>query len=1101
MNESVVSGSGSSVLIDRPKLLLVDDSAVNRLTVSSLLSDLDLSIVECTAGEESLIAVQREEFALILLDVMMPGMDGFETARRLRAEGYSQHTPIIFLTALDADPSFLDQGYAIGAVDFLTKPIRPIVLRSKVLALTDLFQEKKRAQHAAEQHRLLVDGTIDYAIFMLDPSGRIVTWNPGAERLKGYSAGEIIGSHFSRFYTEEDIRRAWPQYELKVAAEVGRFEDEGWRVRKDGSRFWANVIITALRGRQGRLTGFSKVTRDLTARKAAEEGARRLLEESTARRVAEENSKTIQEQAERLHVTLSSIGDAVISTDEHGHIQFVNPVAEELIGRSQSNAQGRFISDVFNIINESTRQPVENPALIALKEGRIVGLANHTILIAVDGKETYIDDSAAPIKTPDGKIIGTVLVFRDIGDKKRADRALRESNLRLRLAMTAGEMDIWDWELNDQEDSSSLPRPPMAAIDEFLGSRSLTLHSDDRQRVHDLIQLATRNDDGFDFEFRVVTQANQVRWFAVRGRILWEEDLPKGRIVGISTDITRRKRIEQTKEFLAEASATLAVLIDFESTLQKLTSLAVPFFADWATVDLLEADGSIRRVAIAHVDPVKNRRAHEFSRQYPQELNPTYGTGYIIHTGKPRLTRVVTSEMLDFAISNPEAREIVRKLGLKSYIGVPLKVRGKVLGVLSFFSAESGHEYDEMDLAAAQELADRGAVAIENARLYREVQEQDRRKDEFLATLAHELRNPLSPIRNSIQILKMPNLTQEIIGQTRDMMERQVNHLVRLVDDLLDVSRVMRGKIDLKRESVELSALIPRAIETVANLIEQQNLHLDCELTKESLLLNLDPVRMVQIISNLLANAAKYNNPGGHIWISTFREGDHAVLKIRDDGIGIAPDVLPHIFELFVQADQTSAKAQGGLGIGLTLVRNLVEKHGGTVHAVSAGVAQGSEFTVRLPLAAIVSSSTELKVTPKDVSIPVRPLKIIIVDDNRDAASSLGILLRLQGHKVHIANDGLSAIEIATKIVPDAVFLDIGMPGLDGYEVARRLRSLHGLEHVLLVALTGWGQEQDRRRSAEAGFDEHLVKPPDMAALHSLLATAVPTLDSGEADK
>lgn len=1217
MTDRLTGMSGAICIPDKAKVLLADDSSVNRLTLRAILRELNYDLVECASGEEVLAATRRDEFALILLDVVMPGLDGFETARRLREYGPSRLTPIIFLTALDADPEALDQGYSIGAVDFLTKPFRPIALRAKVRGLTELYLEKKRAQQASEQHRLLVDGTIDYAIFMLDTEGRIVTWNPGAQRLKGYRADEIIGSHFSRFYTQPDILRQWPQHELKVAADIGRFEDEGWRVRKDGSHFWANVIITALHDDQGKLRGFSKVTRDLTARrsaeeavrrseerfrllvegardyaiflldpagrveswntgaerikrfrsdeiigqhfsrfypseaneqslpelhlktaaaegriedegwrvrkdgsrfwanaiitalrddagnlkgfskiirdmterKQAEENARRLLEESTARRVAEENSRIIEEQAERLHVTLSSIGDAVISTDAEGRIQFVNPIAEGLIGCTQANARDRFISDVFHIINETTREPVENPALIALKEGRIVGLANHTVLIAIDGKETYIDDSAAPIKSLRGEIIGSVLVFRDIGEKKRAERALRESTVRLRLALNAGQMQVWDWEFTRNIETNAATSPEMIAIDNFLGQMGLSLHPDERSRAQDLIRQAIAQTDGFDFEFRAVSQQKQTRWFAVRGKTLSDDELPTGRIVGIATDITRRKRIEQTTAFLAEASATLAVLIDFDSTVQKLASLAVPFFADWASVDLLDASGAIRRVAIAHVDPAKTAMGYEFYQRNPQELNPAYGLGQIIYTGTAKLIPDLTDDILGRSITNPAALAMIRKLGLRSFIGVPLRVRGKVLGVLSFVAAESGHTYDEADLAAAQNLADRGAVAMENARLYREIQDQDRRKDEFLATLAHELRNPLSPIRNSIQILKMPQVTEDMIVQTRDMMERQVNHLVHLVDDLLDVSRVMRGKIDLKKRPVEVSMLVTRALETVFSLIEQQELQVQTTIAPEPLLLDADPVRMVQIISNLLANAAKYNNPHGHIWITAVREGNQAVLRIRDDGIGISRDMLSHIFELFVQADQSFSKAQGGLGIGLTLVQNLVEMHGGTVQVQSAGLGQGAEFIVRLPLAAPKDRSS----TPTELSsgqeLAVCPLKIMIVDDNRDAANSLGILLRLQGHSIEIANDGPTAIAKAMEFIPDVIFLDIGMPGMDGYEVARRLRQSAGLERIVIVALTGWGQEQDRRRSADAGFNQHLVKPPETTTLEKLLSS------------
>jgi PAS domain S-box-containing protein len=369
-----------------------------------------------------------------------------------------------------------------------------------------------------------------------------------------------------------------------------------------------------------------------------------------------------------------------------------------------------------------------------------------------------------------------------------------------------------------------------------------------------------------------------------------------------------------------------------------------------------------------------------------------------------------------------------------------------------------------------------------------ELAEADRRKDEFLATLAHELRNPLAPLRNSLEILKMPRVDAAMIQQTRAMMERQVHHLVRLVDDLLDVSRVMRGKIELRREPMELAAVVARAVETVQPLVEMQGHRLDLSLPNESLLVDADPVRLSQVIGNLLTNSVKYTEAGGHIWIVATRDRDEVVLQVRDTGIGIAPDMLPHVFELFVQADHTSTKAQGGLGVGLTLAKNLTQMHGGSIEAHSAGLGKGCEFIVRLPL--MVQQGNECMDRADDerpYEAPASGHRLLVVDDNQDAARSLAMLLRLRGHEVRIAHDGASALAIATSYHPKVVFMDIGMPGMDGYEVARRLREHQGLKSVVLAALTGWGQQEDRRRTAEAGFDYHLVKPADAKTLEDLL--------------
>ncbi|MBC7856473.1 MAG: PAS domain S-box protein, partial [Pirellulaceae bacterium] len=337
---------------------------------------------------------------------------------------------MIFLTASDIDRPQIEQGYALGAVDFLVKPLLPVALQAKVRGFVQLFQDKQRTKHEADQLRLLVQGAKDYAIFRLDPQGNVASWNAGAERIKQYRADEIIGQHFSRFYPQDAIDRGWPTHELKVAKAEGRFEDEGWRIRKDGTQFWANVVITALYDEAGTFRGFSKITRDLTERKKSEENARRLVEEATARRVAEENAGLIQEQQEWLRVTLASIGDAVIATDTQGHVTLLNGVAQELTGWTQEDARGQPLEAVFVIVNEQSRQTVENPVAKVLREGTIVGLGNHTVLIGKGGNERPIDDSAAPIRDRAGKLIGVVLTFRDVTEQRRAEREVRQSEAR-----------------------------------------------------------------------------------------------------------------------------------------------------------------------------------------------------------------------------------------------------------------------------------------------------------------------------------------------------------------------------------------------------------------------------------------------------------------------------------------------------------------------------------------------------------------------------------------------------------------------------------------------------------------------------------------------
>lgn len=374
----------------------------------------------------------------------------------------------------------------------------------------------------------------------------------------------------------------------------------------------------------------------------------------------------------------------------------------------------------------------------------------------------------------------------------------------------------------------------------------------------------------------------------------------------------------------------------------------------------------------------------------------------------------------------------------------------------------------------------------ERKRAEERLKEADRRKDEFLATLAHELRNPLAPIRNSLAILQLAGGLGPAAERIREIMERQVNHMVRLVDDLLEISRISRGKIELRKERIELATMVRGAVEISTPLIETGRHQLAITLPPEPVTLDGDSVRLTQVIANLLNNAAKYNKQAGKIWLTAQREGSDVVLSVRDTGIGISADMLPRVFEMFTQADQSEARAQGGLGIGLALVENLVRMHGGSVEARSEGPARGSEFIVRLPLAAEALASLQQE-AERLHSATLAPRRILLVDDNRDVADSLAMLLQFLGADVHLVNDGPSALESLSIFKPHVVLLDIGMPEMNGYEVARQIRQQHEFRGVPLVALTGWGQEEDRRRTTEAGFQHHLVKPVALDTLQALL--------------
>ena len=376
----------------------------------------------------------------------------------------------------------------------------------------------------------------------------------------------------------------------------------------------------------------------------------------------------------------------------------------------------------------------------------------------------------------------------------------------------------------------------------------------------------------------------------------------------------------------------------------------------------------------------------------------------------------------------------------------------------------------------------------EQKRLEQSLRDADRRKNELLATLAHELRNPLAPIRNAVEILRLKGPPDPTLESARTMIDRQLTHLIRLIDDLLDLSRIDRGRLQVRRERVALAEVLERALESSRPRLELAHHTLQLSLPPEPVWLDADPIRLAQAFQNLLDNACKYTEPGGRIGLCAERDEAGLAVRIADSGIGIEPEHLPGVFETFSQMGSTLERSQGGLGIGLALARGLVEMHGGTIEARSAGPGQGSEFIVRLPALPHAPAAQPPCPSARACGEPVAARRILVVDDNRDIVDSLALLLRLVGNQVETAGDGLAAVEAAGRYRPDLILLDIGMPRLDGYSACRQIRAQPWGRGMAIVALTGWGQEEDRRRSREAGFDGHLVKPVEPSALIALLA-------------
>jgi signal transduction histidine kinase/DNA-binding response OmpR family regulator len=512
-------------------------------------------------------------------------------------------------------------------------------------------------------------------------------------------------------------------------------------------------------------------------------------------------------------------------------------------------------------------------------------------------------------------------------------------------------------------------------------------------------------------------------------------------------------------DFLSESSQRMSRSLNLNDTIAAILDLCVPVLGDRAILGIPDVDGGVRRLEM-HPAP-RAEDAEVFS---------------------PQLRAAA-----DQVIREKQFR-LWRGPGDRAAAICPLMAGDEIRGALALLGRTD--QFDGTRIALIREFASRASIAMENARLYSVVQEADRRKNEFLAMLAHELRNPLAPIRNAVHIMQGDNVTPPTMKWARDVIGRQADHMSRLIDDLLDVSRIVQGKVVVKPERLTLASLVERSVEASSPRIAAREQALRVELPEQAVMLNGDAVRLAQVLSNLINNASKFSGPNTKITLSAaYSEGEVAI-SVKDEGAGIDPAFLPHIFDLFAQADQSLDRAQGGLGIGLTLVKHLVELHGGRVAAYSEGVGRGAEMVITLParLAAEGDVDAAIPRRNKPAGDGKEPARILVVDDLAASAETLMTLLEMEGFEVKIASEGLAALKIAEDFRPDVVLLDIGLPGMNGFEVAHRLRSQPESRDALLIALTGYGEAESRTRSAQAGFDFHMVKPADVNLLLSMLA-------------
>lgn len=546
-------------------------------------------------------------------------------------------------------------------------------------------------------------------------------------------------------------------------------------------------------------------------------------------------------------------------------------------------------------------------------------------------------------------------------------------------------------------------------------------------------------------------------------------------------DVTERKRASEALRFLDAASQALAGSLDCQATIARVASLAVMHLADWCTIDLRDRD-QVTRIAATHADSANLPVVRELQVCWKPDWEQPRGVVEVLVSGNALVLDHRCDGELPLLLGNPAQAGIIEALGCRSAMIVPLHARGRTFGALTFVSTTNLHRYGDAELTLARELAQRAALAIDNARLYEQAQTALKQRDHFLAMLSHELRNPLAAVISSVEVMHVAADSPSTLERAGEVIERQARHMANMLDDLLDISRITRGKIELRRRTLDLASVVHDAVAACRQLIFARQHELRLHLPPRPLWVDGDPTRLDQVLTNLLNNAAKYTPPSGTIELTLNEIGGQAVICISDNGIGIAEEDLPHIFDLFAQVARPLDRSEGGLGIGLTLVKQLSEMHGGTVSVHSDGLGQGSRFVLQFPLCR--PPQQPVVACPHQQCGSGR--RITLVEDNADSREMLSSLLELEGHSVAVAESGPDGLELIASAPPEIALIDIGLPDMDGYQLAAALKADPATARVFLIALTGYGQPEDRRRALEAGFDAHMIKPVDLAALTRL---------------
>ncbi|HEY9862014.1 MAG TPA: CHASE domain-containing protein, partial [Candidatus Obscuribacterales bacterium] len=836
------------------------------------------------------------------------------------------------------------------------------------------------------------------------------------------------------------------------------------------------------------------------AQSEAERSVAELHQSEQALRQSEERFRTLIEQ--------SPWSTQIFSLD--GRTLEVNPAWEKMWGVTLAQ-----LAD-YNVLTD--QQLIEKGIIPYLQQG-FAGVATAIPAILYDLEATLPGCTARqetqrwvrafiyPVKDKQGRLREVVLMHEDITEQKQIEIALKISESRFRRLFEADIIGLF-FAARDgtilEANHAFLQMVGYTREDLLAGKlrwdalTPIEYHYLDEQAIQE--DLAGGICSPYEKEF---IRKDGSRIPVLVGGARLEGDPDTG--ITFALDLTERKRAEDALRFLVQASTVLASSLDYETTLTSMAQLVVPTLADWCGIDIIQPDGSVQQLVVAHVDPDKVKLGHKLRQQYPLDRNASTGLAQVLRTGRSELYPEISDAMLVQGARDSQHLEMMREIGFRSLMIVPLVAREQILGAIIFVAAESGRRYNETDLAFAEDLARRAAIAVDNARLYAIAQQErtqaenaNRTKDEFLATLSHELRTPLNAMLGWTQLLRSRKFDEAKVARALETVERNTRSLATLIEDILDVSRIITGKLRLKVRPVDLVAVIEAAIETVRPAADAKEIHLQSTLNSSASLVSGDSDRLQQVVWNLLSNAIKFTPKGGRVRIQLEQMNAQAEITISDTGQGIDPAFLPHIWERFRQADSSTTRSYGGLGLGLAIVRHLVELHGGTVRAESLGAGQGATFMVKLPL-----MRTPLEATAPDRIQPIaidpvafqptlnlQGLRVLVVDDEPDTRDFLATALEQGGATVITAASAAEALVKIRQQSLDVLISDIGMPETDGYTLIHQVRSLPPEQggRIPAAALTAYAREEDRTRALLCGFQLHVPKPVSPSELMAVVA-------------